>query len=148
MSHKPLSNPNLFLKRSFAESTLRYFGTFYWQTNYTNPYFYIWQFLMLNCFYYWNNYRHWDLLEYIEENDSTKIEWDRPRNLIRASSWQYNIFTRGTDGAICPTAYSYKRKGLVLMYVTYGDLFTFVIMLCAVITLVYMHKNSVLHLAR
>ena len=29
---------------------------------------------MLNCFYYWNNYRHWDLLEYIEENDSTKIE--------------------------------------------------------------------------
>ena len=142
MSHKPLSNPNLFLKGSFAESTLRYFWYFfYWHTNYTNPYFYIWQFLMLNCFYYWNNYRHWDLLEYIEENDSTKIEWDRPRNLIRAASWQYNIFTRGTDGAICPAAYSYKRKGLVLMYVTYGDLFTFVIMLCAVITLVYMHKK-------
>ncbi len=34
------------------------------------------------------------------------------------------------------------------MYVTYGDLFTFVIMLCAVITLVYKHKNSVLSLAR
>ena len=34
-----------------------------------------------------------------------------------------------------------KRKGLVFMYVTYGDLFTFVIMLCAVITLVYKHKK-------
>ena len=28
------------------------------------------------------------------------------------------------------------------MYVTYGDLFTFVIMLCAVITLVYKHKKQ------
>ena len=31
---------------------------------------------------------------------------------------------------------TYKRKGLVLMYVTYSDLFTFVTMLVAVITLV------------
>ena len=28
------------------------------------------------------------------------------------------------------------------MYVTYGDLLTFVIMLCAVITLVYKHKKQ------
>ena len=35
-----------------------------------------------------------------------------------------------------------KERGLVLM-ITYGDLFTFVIMLCAVITLVVyaMHKK-------
>ena len=31
---------------------------------------------------------------------------------------------------------THKRKGLVLMYVTYSDLFTFVTMLVAVITLV------------
>lgn len=54
-----------------------------------------------------------------------------------------NIFTRGTEGAITPAAGCYRRE-LVPM-VTYADLFEFVIMLCAVITLVILlikHKNS------
>lgn len=38
-------------------------------------------------------------------------------------------------------AYMQKKGWPVLMYVTYGDLFTFVIMLCTVITLVYKHKK-------
>lgn len=49
--------------------------------------------------------------------------------------WQYNILTLGTEGAICQP----PERRLVLM-VTYGDLFTFVIMLCAVITLVRRKK--------
>ncbi len=44
-----------------------------------------------------------------------------------------NVFTKGTEGAICQPP-SYER-GLVPM-VTYENLFAFVIMLCAVITLV------------
>jgi hypothetical protein len=44
------------------------------------------------------------------------------------------MFIRGAVGAIIPATGHYER-GLVPM-VTYGDLFTFVIMLCAVITLV------------
>lgn len=31
------------------------------------------------------------------------------------------------------------------MYVTYNDLFTFVMMLCAIFTLIFMHKNSALN---
>jgi hypothetical protein len=33
-------------------------------------------------------------------------------------------------------------KGVVLMYITYGDLFTFVIMLVAIITLVRENKHK------
>lgn len=56
----------------------------------------------------------------------------------QTTPWQYNILNRGADGAIMPVA-GYLRRELVPM-VTYTDLFTFVIMLCAVITLVS-HKN-------
>ena len=45
-----------------------------------------------------------------------------------------NIVTKGTEGAICQLLDAI-RKELVPM-VTYCDLFTFVIMLCAVIALV------------
>lgn len=45
----------------------------------------------------------------------------------------YNIFNRAVDRAVMPFASS-LGKGMVKM-VTYGDLFTFVIMICAVITL-------------
>lgn len=45
-----------------------------------------------------------------------------------------NIVTKGTEGVICQLLDAI-RKELVPM-VTYCDLFTFVIMLCAVITLV------------
>lgn len=50
--------------------------------------------------------------------------------------------TRGTEGAIMSAAGHESERRLVLM-VTYGDLFTFVIMLCAVVTLVInlMHKK-------
>lgn len=47
----------------------------------------------------------------------------------------------GTVGVLCRS--SFRERGLVLM-VTYSDLFTFVIMLCAVITLVvtlFKHKK-------
>lgn len=43
------------------------------------------------------------------------------------------MFNRGTEGGDISTAGLYKRKGLVSM-VAYDDLFTFVIMLCAVVT--------------
>ena len=44
------------------------------------------------------------------------------------------MLTKGAEGAITSAAGLYERR-LVPM-VTYGDLFAFVIMLCAVITLV------------
>ena len=47
---------------------------------------------------------------------------------------------RGAEGAITSAAGLYER-GLVPM-VTYADLFTFVIMLCAVITLVIYIKRK------
>ena len=46
----------------------------------------------------------------------------------------YNIFTQGAKADVMPVAGLYGKE-LVAM-VTYSDLFTFVIMLCAVITLV------------
>ena len=46
-----------------------------------------------------------------------------------------NIFNRGAEGAIRQPPDFYRRKGAGAM-VTYSDLFAFVIMLCAVITLV------------
>ena len=54
----------------------------------------------------------------------------------------YNTFTQGAEGAIMSAAGHESERRLVLM-VTYSDLFQFVIMLCAVITLVliYYHKK-------
>lgn len=52
-----------------------------------------------------------------------------------------SILTQGADGAICSHLLEGER-GLVLMYVTYSDLFLFVTMLVAVITLV---KNNDKH---
>ena len=48
--------------------------------------------------------------------------------------WQYHILTRGAVGVLCQPP-DVIRKGAGAM-VTYGDLFNFVTMLCAVITLV------------
>ena len=55
---------------------------------------------------------------------------------------QNSIFNWGTVGVLCQPPDTFVKGGLVLM-VTYGDLFTFVIMLCAVVTLVInlMHKK-------
>ena len=50
-----------------------------------------------------------------------------------------NILTQGAEGAICQPPD--ERKGAGAM-VTYSDLFTFVIMLCAVITLVINIKRK------
>lgn len=52
------------------------------------------------------------------------------------------MLTRGTEGAIMSAAGHESERRLVLM-VTYSDLFQFVIMLCAVITLVayFTHKK-------
>lgn len=47
--------------------------------------------------------------------------------------WQYNILTQGTEGGDVPAPDIMKGVGTM---VTYSDLFTFVIMLCTVVTLV------------
>ena len=54
----------------------------------------------------------------------------------------YNTLTQGAEGAIMSAAGHESERRLVLM-VTYSDLFQFVIMLCAVITLVayFTHKK-------
>ena len=54
-------------------------------------------------------------------------------NLLPAPHIENNISAKGTVGALCQPPD--ERKGAGAM-VTYSDLFTFVIMLCAVITLV------------
>ena len=54
---------------------------------------------------------------------------------------QNNVFTQGAVGVLCQPPDFAKEAGTM---VTYSDLFTFVIMLCAVITLVitfYRHKK-------
>lgn len=64
------------------------------------------------------------------------------RKIAFVQLFDNNILTQGTEGAIMPAA-GYKRRELVPM-VTYADLFDFVIMLCAVITLVILlmkHKK-------
>jgi len=45
------------------------------------------------------------------------------------------MFNRAAGGAL-PSVLSLAGRGLVPMYITYSDLFTFVIMLAAIITLV------------
>ena len=52
----------------------------------------------------------------------------------------YSMFTQGADGAIMSAAGHFGRR-LVPM-VTYDDLFTFVIMLCAIVTLVLNFKRK------
>lgn len=54
-------------------------------------------------------------------------------------SRKYCILYKAAGRAVIPSVSS-SSKGVVLMYVTYGDLFTFVIMLVAVITLVINNK--------
>lgn len=60
---------------------------------------------------------------------------------ISFSFCQFNTFIQGTVGVLCQPPDIFERR-LVLM-VTYSDLFTFIIMLCAVITLAIniMHKK-------
>lgn len=50
------------------------------------------------------------------------------------------MFTKGAEGAI--TSATGRKKGGAGAMVTYSDLFTFVIMLCAVITLVINIKRK------
>ena len=49
-----------------------------------------------------------------------------------------NIFNQGTVGVLCQPPDAGKEAGAM---VTYSDMFTFVIMLCAVITLVLAISN-------
>lgn len=51
-----------------------------------------------------------------------------------------NVFNQGTEGGLCSAA-GYFGRELVPM-ITYSELFTFVIMLCAVITLVIYIKRK------
>ncbi len=61
---------------------------------------------------------------------------------IVSSLFESNIFTKGTVEVLCRSL-GFMKGGIGAM-VTYSDLFAFVIMLCAVITLVvtlFCHKK-------
>jgi hypothetical protein len=51
------------------------------------------------------------------------------------------MLIKAAGRAVMPSVSS-LAKGVVLMYITYGDLFTFVIMLVAIITLVRDNKRK------
>ena len=51
------------------------------------------------------------------------------------------MLNKAAGGAVMPSVSS-LAKGVVLMYITYSDLFTFVMMLVAIITLVRNDKHK------